>query len=220
MKKIYFSGLISCGLLLAAAQTMGQFEQNGEPITANTNTSTSLLAYPENQNIIVLRWFAGSNEQLIDHYTIEKSTDSSYFNPMHEVVARGTVGGSGSLDSAAYQDEDSYPTSPVNYYRLVTVMKDGSSIYSSVVRADVNSRHTPVLKPTVLHMDATLRLDDFHEQPLQINFYTASGAIIASYMVNSTAFNVNSGTWPKGIVFYRIADENQALIGAGKILVQ
>jgi hypothetical protein len=219
MKKIYFSGLISCGLLLAAAQTMGQFEQNGENITANTATSTSLLAYPENQNVIVLRWLAGSNEQLIDHYTIEKSTDSSYFNPMHEVVTRGVVGGSGSLDSS-YQDEDSYPTSSINYYRLVTVMKDGSSIYSSVVRVDVNSRHTPILKPTVLHMDATLRLDDFHEQPLQINFYTASGAIIASYMVNSTAFNVNSGTWPKGIVFYRIADENHALIDAGKILVQ
>ena len=216
MKKLYFSGLISCGLLLAAAQTMGQFEQNGETITASTTDHTGLLAYSENENVIVLRWFAG-NEQLIDHYTIEKSTDSSYFNPMHEVVARGTA--DASVDSA-YQDEDTYPASSINYYRLVTVMKDGSSIYSSVVRVDVNSRRTPVLKPTVLHMDATLRVDDFHEQPLQINFYTATGAIIASYMVNGTAFNVNSGSWPKGIVFYRIADENHALIDAGRILVQ
>jgi hypothetical protein len=216
MKKLYFSGLISCGFLLATAQTMGQFEQNSEPVTVSTPNHTGLLAYPENDNIIVLRWFAG-NEQLIDHYTIEKSTDSSYFNPMHEVVARGTA--DASVDSA-YQDEDTYPSAPINYYRLVTVMKDGSSIYSSVVRVNVNSRHTPVLKPTVLHMDATLRVDDFHEQPLQINFYTASGAIIASYVVNSTAFNVNSGSWPKGIVFYRIADENHALIDAGRILVQ
>jgi hypothetical protein len=218
MKKLYFSGLISCGLLLVAAQTMGQFEQNGEPVTASTANRTGLLAYPENENIIVLRWFAG-NEQLIDHYTIEKSTDSSYFNPMHEVVARGVVEGSGSFDSS-YQDEDSYPTSPVNYYRLVTVMKDGSSIYSSVVRVDVNDKRTPILKPTVLHMDATLRVDNFHEQPLQVNFYTASGAIVASYMVNSTAFNVNSGNWPKGIIFYRISDESHALVNAGKILVQ
>ena len=216
MKKLYFSGLISCGLLLAAAQTMGQFEQNGEPVTVSTSNHTGLLAYPENENIIVLRWFAG-NEQGIDHYTIEKSTDSSYFNPMHEVVARGANGES--VDSS-YQDEDSYPTSPVNYYRLVTIMKDGSSIYSAIVRVDVNDRRTPILKPTVLHMDATLRVDNFHEQPLQVNFYTASGAIIASYMVNSTAFNVNSGNWPKGIVFYRISDESHALVNAGKILVQ
>jgi hypothetical protein len=218
MKKLHFSGLISCGLLLAAAQTMGQFEQNGESVTTSTANHTGLLAYPENENIIVLRWFAG-NEQLIDHYTIEKSTDSSYFNPMHEVVARGTVEGSGSLDSS-YQDEDSYPTSPVNYYRLVTVMKDGSSIYSSVVRVDVNDKRTPILKPTVLHMDATLRVDNFHEQPLQVNFYTASGAIVASYMINSTAFNVNSGNWPKGIIFYRISDQSHALVNAGRILVQ
>ena len=219
MKKLYFSGLISCGLLLAAAQTMGQFEQNGDPVTVSKANHTGLLAYAENENIIVLRWFAG-NEQLIDHYTIEKSTDSSYFNPMHEVVARGIVEGSASLDSAAYQDEDSYPTSPVNYYRLVTVMKDGSSIYSSVVRVDVNDKRTPMLKPTVLHMDATLRVDNFHEQPLQVNFYTASGAIVASYMVNSTAFNVNSGNWTKGIIFYRISDESHALVNAGRILVQ
>jgi hypothetical protein len=216
MKKLYFSGLISCGLLLAAAQTMGQFEQNGESIISSIPDHTGLLAYPENENVIVLRWLAG-NEQLIDHYTIEKSTDSSYFNPMHEVVARGAA--DASVDSA-YQDEDTYPASSINYYRLVTVMKDGSSIYSSVVRVNINSRRTPVLRPTVLHMDATLRVDDFHEQPLQVNFYTASGAIIASYIVNSTAFNVNSGSWPKGIVFYRIADENHALIDAGKILVQ
>ena len=175
MKKLYFSGLISCGLLLAAAQTMGQFEQNGEPITASTPNRTGLLAYPENENIIVLRWFAG-NEQQIDHYTIERSADSSYFNPLHEVLARGA--NAENIDSS-YQDEDSYPTSPVNYYRLVTVMKDGSSIYSPVVRVDVDASRTPILKPTVLHMGGTLRMDNFHEQPLQINFYTPGGAIIA-----------------------------------------
>jgi hypothetical protein len=218
MKKIYFSGLISCGLLLAAAQTMGQaFEQNGDAITVSPASQTGLLAYRENQNVIVLRWLAGGDEQLIDHYTIEKSTDSSYFNPMHEVVASGAVE---AAVNRSYQDEDTYPTAPVNFYRLVTVMKDGSSIYSSTVRVDINNRRTPILKPTVLHMDATLRVDDFHEQPLQINFYTASGAIIAGYMVNSTSFNVNSGSWPKGIVFYRISDENHALVDAGKILVQ
>ncbi len=217
MKKIYFSGLISCGLLLAAAQTMGQsFEQNGEAISVSPANHSDLLAYRENENVVVLRWFAG-NEQLIDRYTIEKSTDSSYFSPLHEILARGVA--DATVDSS-YQDEDTYPTSSINYYRLVTVMKDGSSIYSAVVRVDVDAARTPVLKPTVLHMDATLRLDNFHEQPFQVNFYTAAGAIIGSYMVNSTAFNVNSGAWPKGIIFYRISDETHALVGAGKLLVQ
>jgi hypothetical protein len=217
MKKLYFSGLISCSLLLAAAQTNGQtFEQNGAAINVSHNDYTGLLAYPENENVIVLRWIAG-NEQQIDRYVIEKSTDSSYFNPLHEVVARGVNGES--IDSA-YQDEDSYPSSPINYYRLVTVMKDGSSIYSSVVRVDVDATRTPVLKPTVLHMGGTLRMDNFHEQPLQVNFYTAGGAIIGGYMVNSTSFNVNTDGWAKGIVFYRISDEHHALVNAGKILVQ
>ena len=88
------------------------------------------------------------------------------------------------------------------------------------MRVDVNDRRTPTLKPTVLHMGGTLRMDNFHEQPLQVNFYTAGGAIIAGYMVNSTSFNVNTEGWATGIVFYRISDENHALISAGKILVQ
>jgi hypothetical protein len=217
MKKLYFSGLISCGLLLAAAQTNGQtFEQNGAAINVSPANHTGLLAYRENENVIVLRWYAG-NEQQIDRYVIEKSTDSSYFNPLHEVVARGVNGES--VDSS-YQDEDSYPTAPINYYRLATIMKDGSSIYSPAVRVNVDDRLTPILKPTVLHMGGTLRMDNFHEQPLQVNFYTAGGAIIGGYMVNSTSFNVNTDGWAKGIVFYQISDEHHALINAGKILVQ
>ena len=217
MKKIYFSGLISCSLLLAAAQTNGQtFGQNGAPITVSNPDHSGLYAYPENDNIIVLRWSTG-NEQQVDRYVIERSTDSIHFDPLHEVVAKGVI--DGSADST-YQDEDPYPTSPVNYYRLVTIFKDGNSIYSAVVRTNTDAQRTPILKPTVLHMGGTLRMDNFHEQPLQVNFYTAAGAIVASYMVNSTSFDISTNGWSRGILFYRISDERHALIDAGKILLQ
>ncbi len=217
MKKIYFSGLISCSLLLAAAQTNGQtFRQNDAPIIVSNPDHSGLYAYAENDNIIVLRWSTG-NEQQVDRYVVEHSTDSIHFDPLHEVVAKGVI--DGSADST-YQDEDPYPTSTVNYYRLATIFKDGNTIYSSVVRTNTDAQRTPILKPTVLHMGGTLRMDNFHEQPLQINFYTAGGAIVASYMVNSTSFDISTNGWSRGILFYRISDERHALIDAGKILLQ
>jgi hypothetical protein len=217
MKKLYFSGLISCSLLLMTAQTNGQsFGQNGAPIIVSNPDHSALYAYPINDNIIVLRWGTG-NEQQVDRYVIEHSTDSIHFDPLHEVVAKGDI--DGAADST-YQDEDAYPASPVNYYRLATIFKDGNSIYSSIVRVDVDANRTPILKPTVLHMGGTLRMDNYHAQPLQINFYTAGGAIVASYLVNSTSFNISTDGWSRGILFYRISDERHALIDAGKILLQ
>ena len=204
MKKFYFSGLIFCGLLLAAAQTNAQVDHS------------TLAAYSEDQNIIVLRWSTG-NEREVDHYVIEKSTDSLHFNSLHEVVARGVIDATG---DSSYQDEDAYPESSTNYYRLATVFKDGNAMYSPVVRMDVNSSRTPVLKPTVLTVGGTLRMDNFHEQPLIVDFYNVAGARVGSYMVNSTSFNINTSALTRGLLIYRICDENHALINAGKIILQ
>ena len=92
MKKIYFSALISCSLLLAAAQTNGQSfgQDENAPIHQNHVDHSSLYAYLEDDNVIVLRWSTG-NESEVDRYVIEKSTDSVHFNSLHEVVARANV---------------------------------------------------------------------------------------------------------------------------------
>lgn len=217
MKKLCFSGLISCGCLLIAAQTNGQtFGQNDMPIHVSPADHSQLIAYPEKNNIVVLRWSTG-NEREVDHYVIEHSPDGVHFTPLHDVVSKGVI--DGNADSS-YQDEDSYPASPVNYYRLVTVLKDGTDLYSPAERVDVDERRIPVLKPTILHTGGTLRVDNFYERPLLIDLYTASGARVGSYLVNSTSFNINTAGLDRGILFYRICDERHALIDAGKILLQ
>lgn len=208
MKKRYFSGLISCSLLLlTAAQTNGQ---------QNYVDHSSLYAYREDDNVVVLRWSTG-NESAVDRYVIEKSTDSVHFNPLHEVVARGVID---ATSDSSYQDEDAYPTASTNYYRLATIFKDGNAMYSPVVRADVNSGRTPILTPTVISVGGTLRMNNFHEQPMIVDFYTLGGAHVGSYMVNSTSFNINTYGMSRGLLIYRICDENHALINAGKILLQ
>ena len=216
MKKLFFSALIFCGVLLVTAQTNGQsFANNGDPIIVSPADHSGLFAYAEMNNII-LQWSTG-NEKNVDRYIIEHATDSIHFNTLHEVVSRGTIGQDD--QDSLYRDMDSYPTSPVNYYRLRTVLSDGSSLYSAVVRADVDSRKTPILKPTVLHMGGTLRMDNYHEQPLTVNFFNANGTLMGSFMVNSTSFDIPTNGWSKGILFYRISDATHPLIDAGKIMI-
>jgi hypothetical protein len=198
MKNI-FSGLISCGLLLAAAQTNGQ----------------SLFAYPENNNII-LRWSA-ANEQFIDRYVIEHSADGIYFTPLHELVSKGPY--TDNIDNE-YTDADLYPRSFTNYYRLHTILKDGESFYSPVIEVFRDAPDRPVIHPSVVHAGATIWLDYYHSQPVTVNMFNARGTLVGSWLVNNTTFNINTDRLPKGILFYRISDERHPLLGSGKLMIQ
>lgn len=215
MKKILFSGLISCGLL-AAAQTNAQtFANNGQPVVMTDGDHAAFFAYREN-NIVIMRWGAG-NESEVDHYVVEHSTDSTVFYPLHQVVSRGTI----DAGDSSYQDADAWPQTRVNYYRLTTVMKDGTAVSSPAVRVDVNPAHTPVLVPTVLHEGGTLRMDrNYGDQLMIVEFFNPAGQMMKSYEVNGSSFNINTTGWGKGLYFYRITDEGHPLVDSGKILVQ
>lgn len=199
MKSFCLSALISCGLLLGAAQTKGQ----------------TLFAYTENRNIII-RW-TSANEEGIDRYVIERSNDSIHFTPLHEIVSKGPFTDQG---ENSYQDADTYPPASVNFYRLRTVLRDGGSFLSPTLRVDVETRDMPVLKPTVIHMGGTLRLDNYRsDQLLTVNIFDANGTLLGSYMVNGTNFNINTDKLAKGILFYRISDKTHPLIDAGKLMI-
>ena len=222
MKKMLFSALISCGLM-AAVQTNGQsFGQNGEPVLSTPAGHDAFYAYTQ-YNIVIMRW-GGDNEGDVDHYVVEHSTDSVNFDPLHQVVSKGAgvvSGGAGTGDSPSYEDADAYPKSPVNYYRLTTVTKNGNSFSSPAVRVDVDPGRTPVLVPTVLNQGAMLRMDNnYRDKLLIVDFFTVSGQLIKGYEVNSSSFTFNTTGWARGLIFYRISDETHPMISSGKILVE
>lgn len=198
MKKLLFSGLIFCGLLLTAAQTSAQ----------------SIFAYTEN-NKVVIRWTA-SNEQLIDRYVVERSTDSSYFTPLHEVVSKGPIT---TEEENRYEDADTRPA-PVNFYRIRTDLKDGGALYTATVRVDTDPGDQPTLKPNAVHLGGTLFVtNNRSNRPITINFFDAYGTLIGSYLVNGNAFNISTDRLKQGVVFYRISDQTRPLINAGKLVI-
>jgi hypothetical protein len=199
MKKLFFSALIFCSLLPAAETNAQDF-----PITFDAVI---------NSPIVTIRWRA-AREDNTDRYVLEHAPDTVHFAPLHEVVA---LGGNGY--DYSYEDEDSYPPAQTNYYRLRIINKDGYTWYSPIVAVDMADKKMPVLKPSVIHLGETLRLDTYFPQPVVVNFFNAGGIRVASYMVNSTAFDINTNGWGKGVYFYRISDARHPLIDAGKILV-
>jgi hypothetical protein len=214
MKKFYFSALIFCGLF-ATAQTTAQ--PSGAvivPAREEQDPGATFIAYSErNSNIVKIRWQA-SNENNIDHFVVERSTDNIHFGPLHEVVAKGGV-----VVDPSYEDGDSYPATQVNYYRLAVITKDGNTSYSPAIGVDMTGKRMPALAPTVLHMGETLRVEPYYRDPVTINFFNQSGMRIRTYMVNGSSFNINTSGWGTGVFFYRISDATHPLIDAGKVMV-
>lgn len=212
MKKLYFSALMFCGSFITM-QVYGQTASDIDaPAAAGQGASEGFTAYPEN-NIVVFRW-QPAYEGNTDHFVIEHASDTVHFTELHSLVAKGNIG-----QSLAYEDEDSYPAAQPDYYRLKIVTRDGDAFYSPVVMVDMTGKTVLTIKPTVVHMGSTLRVDIDYHQPVTIDFFNEGGMRTASYLVNSTSFNINASDWGKGIYFYRISDPGHPMINSGKIMM-
>jgi hypothetical protein len=186
------------------------------PVNASAQEGSSpyFTAYQDgNSEMVTIRWQL-MTELNTDHYVLEHATDTTNFSPMHEMVARGGQG-----EGPAYRDEDNNASDKLNYYRLKIVGKDGHAFYSASVSVDMTGKIPPAIKPTVLNMGNTLRLNTYYRQPLTVNFFNEGGRMVATYLVNSSSFDVNTSNWGKGLFIYRFSDSSHPLIAAGKILI-
>jgi hypothetical protein len=212
MKKMF---TLAIGLLAAARVFSQDIGNDGNPVISGNPDHSAFIAYLEDNNVVQMRWGMSVNGE-IDHYVVEHSTDGSFFNELHQVVAKNGI----DPDSVYYHDADAFPANPVNYYRLTTVLKDGSKFTSPAVKVVVDPGRTPALVPSVLHGGETLRMDKNYRNKLMIvEFFSPNGHLMAAYQVNGSSFNVNTTGWQKGLYFYRITDESRPLVDAGKILV-
>lgn len=213
MKTMLF---LAVGLLAVAPVFSQDIGTDGVPVIASNPDHSAFIAWLGNNNVIRMRWGKSANDE-IDHYVVEHSTDGSFFDPLHQVVASSGL----DPDSVYYQDADAFPTNPVNYYRLTTVLKDGTSFSSKAVKVVVDPGRTPALVPSVLHSGGTMRIDrDYRNKLMIVEFFSPDGKIMAGYQVNGSSFNVNTSGWQRGLYFYRISDESHALVDSGKILVE
>ena len=83
-----------------------------------------------NEKQVVNSWEA-TNEINVSHYNIQRSTNSKDFETVGTVKAIGNGANN-------YSFTDNKPVNGINYYRLQSVDKDGSSSYSKVVSCELS----------------------------------------------------------------------------------
>ena len=137
-------------LYVAATDNVGNIQQKETTDISYTFNDVALPVHllsfnaVKENNRVKLLWTA-SDETNFSHYEVEKSSDGRSFTKI------GTVNSKGGSLTNNYQQYDEHPLLTSNYYRLKQVDKNGTFVYSRVVRIDFDKTFTLAVTPVPAH---------------------------------------------------------------------
>jgi hypothetical protein len=176
------------------------------PKNIAADTYASFSAAAENQTSL-LRWHV-SDQAVMNHFEIEKSTDAKNYSKIGEVLAAGKV--------SDYRYTDANPSlGKTNFYRIKQVDKNGNAIYSAVkfVKFNVNVLTiTPNPATSYVTIHSTV-------ENLQISIYDGTGKKYISRKLNGKSITIPVGSLIGGI-YTVTAEDNGIPVDSKKILKQ
>ncbi|HEY5371477.1 MAG TPA: hypothetical protein VIJ75_21035 [Hanamia sp.] len=166
----------------AASYAVDRFMVVFEQAAVLPVTFVSIKATEKDKNILVAWQVA--NENNMQQYEVEKSTDGNQFEKVATTAAKNS--GSGN-----YQWTDENATSGYNYYRVKSVGKDNNSLYSTVVKLLVDDLKSTInIFPNPI-TDGIVHLQ-FKNQPqgkYRIRLVNSLGALILAKDIQFTGGN-------------------------------
>jgi hypothetical protein len=131
---------------------------------------------------IQVDWSTASESNL-SNFVIERSSNGTSFAPVATLTAKGSA-------SAAtnYTWYDATPLAGNNYYRIKAVNKDGSILYTSILRVNLsNSLGELVIAPNPVRSHTlNLQLSNFDKGVYSINVFNGQGQKVFSSSINHT----------------------------------
>ncbi len=127
------------------------------------------------------------NEQNIDNFIVEKSTNGTAFLSIGKVLSKRN-----NASNNLYQFVDDATLQPINYYRLKVVSKDGKYQYSSVVAMQQTKQSKDIqLMPNIISKNqlVVLSIKAENKNSLQLRIFSGNGSILYN-----TSLNVIEGT--------------------------
>jgi len=136
--------------------------------------SPDLSAATTGSNLVILSWSAGP-EVNADHFVVERSVNGQGWSAIGKV---STTGYASLTTSYSYRDEAAM--AGINNYRLVTIDKDGRSIYSKIIPVNISSSATNTfgIYPNPITGRA-FHLKTASPEPVLINIHTISGQLLS-----------------------------------------
>jgi sugar lactone lactonase YvrE len=147
-----------------------------------------------NQNIKTI-WQTAS-EQNTSHFNIQRSLDGIAFATIGTISAVGS-----GANNYSYLDE--HPNYGINYYRLQSMDKDGSFVYSKTVSATITDKRYFSIVPNPARDFATINFSKLVENTsVRVYDITGKPLMVNAVPRNSTSYKLNVQSLPNG--FYII----------------
>ena len=166
----------------------------------------------KNNKSIDLTWIT-EQESNMSHYDIQRSSDGRNFATIQSIQSRNSV------SRTNYTLADAKPLNGVSYYRLKMIETDGSSSYSKIVPVHFATGSLVTLYPTIWKKGTTLNISNPNNEKLIAYFFMSTGQQVGMSTTTSSLLPANALTNQKGIIYYKITNENGQQIGTGNILV-
>jgi hypothetical protein len=167
---------------------------DGTPNSTLPLTLTTFSATTINQNIKTI-WQTAS-EQNTSHFNIQRSSDGVAFATIGNISAVGS-----GANSYSYIDE--HPNYGINYYRLQSMDKDGSFVYSKTVSATINDKRYFSIVPNPARDFATINFSKPVENTsVRVYDITGKPLMVNAVPRNTTSYKLNVQSLPNG--FYII----------------
>jgi hypothetical protein len=190
----------------AASSAANRFMMVFRQMASLPVTVTSVTAIAKNSGNQI-EWKV-ENENDIQQYDVEKSTDGTHFFQIAVVNAKNTGTGN-------YNSTDVNIASGTNYYRIKVVNVDGKISYTQVVKV-VNGKITSSISvyPNPIK-DAIVHLQLNNQPPgiYKIKLYNSMGQMLISKNIahagGSSEENINCINLPKGIYQLKVKKPNE-----------
>ena len=170
-------------------------------------------------NAALLQWET-ANENNTSHFVVERSTDGQNFERIGIVATNGNSANA----KYSYTDNDAdKQSSPLLYYRLAMVDKDGTSSYSQIISLTIAEAAAPVIVyPNPLNNVLNLRMSLATSQHLSIQVTDMQGRVFyrrTKLVRNGTdQININTKSWPAQSYSIIVTDKNNKILITKKLI--
>jgi len=151
-------------------------------------------------NEIALKWKTAT-EINNSHFTIQKSVNGYPFSNIGSVKAIGSGANS-------YEFTDKNPTNGINYYRLQTIDKDGSSNYSKVVSVNFSNNQAFSIIPNPARDFTNIQFSQTVEKATILVYDINGKAVLSQSLSNANGFKLNTQSLINGVYEIKINTSN------------
>jgi hypothetical protein len=150
-----------------------------------------------------LQWLT-AEEQSVDRYEVEKSTDGIHFQYLNSV---------GSLNVTGHHTYNSLDNSPVqgwNFYRLRIIDKAARISFSTIIKLWYGKTTDLLVYPNPASTEIKINLPA-SSSISQIQIVNSGGRVVKQLATSEQSFTINIESLSKGMYFIRILNSRQAI---------